>query len=133
MLTTGRAFSPDFSLRLGINFWMNYWLYDAGCRLTQDKDYHIDISHGTEAHVPFTRQAWVFGHQIRRFLLATATTNATYFEETFTQAQQDMHAKTFHGICPLRTLIGVKRGTNEHAHAKASLWAAWKQEVALEV
>lgn len=113
LLTTGRAFSPGFSLRLGINSWMNSWLYDAGCRLTQNKDYHIDVSYGTEAHAPFIRQAWVFGHQIRRFLLDTHTTDATHFEETFTQAQQDMHAKTFHGICPLHTLIGTKRSVGE--------------------
>lgn len=129
LLTTGRAFSPGFSLRLGINSWMNYWLYEAGCRLMQDKDYHIDVSYGTEAHATFTRQAWVFGHQVRRFLLDSNTVTATYFEQTFTQALQEMQAKGFHGICPLRTLIATKRGARERIYTNASTWATWQREM----
>jgi ubiquinone/menaquinone biosynthesis C-methylase UbiE len=102
-----RTFSPSNNF-LGITACMAAWFHDAGCRIVQDSAHAIDISAGTTAHAPFHRQAWIFGHQVQPFLLATRVTTLTEFEEVFKNMQKEIQAPTFCGICFLREVVAVK-------------------------
>ena len=102
----GRAFTPGNSL--GITLCMSRWLRDSGYRVVQDRAYGIEVSAGTKGHEMFARQAYVFGNQVRPFLLETKATTATEFEEVFTRMQKEVWDESFCGICYLRTVVGVK-------------------------
>ena len=108
----GRAFLPG-SNSLGITACMGFWFHNAGCRIVQDIAHAIDISAGTEAHPIFLRQAWVFGHQVQPFLLATGVTTLTEFEELFQRMQREIQDHTFCGLCFLRQVIAMKRSKDD--------------------
>ncbi len=102
----GRAFSPGSCL--GITPLMGCLLRDAGCRVTRDIAHVLDVSAGTTAHRLFCRQAWVFGCQVRPFLLKTDVTTVREFEEVFGRMQKEIKGDTFRGMCFLRTVMRVK-------------------------
>jgi ubiquinone/menaquinone biosynthesis C-methylase UbiE len=104
----GRAFSPAPGSSLGITAYMGSWMRNAGCRITENITYALDISAGTPFHSTFSQQAWVFGHQVRSFLLATGVTTAKEFEGILRQVRREMQAETFCGLCFVRTVVGTK-------------------------
>jgi len=102
----GRAFTPGHAL--GITPHMGHWLRDAGYRITQDQAYAIEVSAGSKGHEMFARQAYVFGYQVRPFLLETKARTATEFEKVFAQMQKEIWDESFCGLCFLRTVVGVR-------------------------
>jgi SAM-dependent methyltransferase len=103
---SGRAFAPGNSL--GITVRMGRWLRDNGYRIVQNQAYGIEVSAGTKGHEMFARQAYVFGNQVRPFLLETKVTTATEFEEVFMHMQNEIRDESFCGLCFLRMMAGVK-------------------------
>ena len=103
----GHTFSASNN-SLGITACMDAWFHEAGCRTVQDIAHAVDISGGTPVHPIFRRQAWLFGHQVRSFLVATGVTTLTEFEAVFQRMQMEIQAPGFHGICFLREVIGAK-------------------------
>lgn len=104
----GRAFSPAPGSSLGITAHMGSWMRNAGCRISQNNTYAMDISAGTPFHPSFSQQMWIFGHQVRSFLLATGVITAKEFEEVLRQVRREMQPETFCGLCFVRTVVGVK-------------------------
>src|SRR5260370_42045782 len=82
---SGSAFSAGNSL--GVTMSMGRWLDDAGCRITQNLAYAIDISAGSKGNDAFIRQWRFSGEQIRAFLLKMGVTTEAEFEEGFLEMQ----------------------------------------------
>ena len=102
----GRAFIPGNAL--GVTALMGRRVRDARCQVKHDRAYAIEVSAGMPGHDAFARQLWVFGHQVRRFLLEMGVTTATAFDEVFAQAQREIEEEDFCGMLVLRTVVGVK-------------------------
>ena len=105
----GRSFSPGYTLALGLLNCMSDWLYEAHFDIVRDKDYLLDVSAHTQLHNIFVRQVCTLALQIQPFLLETGATTPATFEKLLTTIQQELHAHTFCGICPVHTLVGMKR------------------------
>ena len=102
----GRAFVPGHAL--GIAASMGSWLRGAGCRITMDKAYPIEVSAETKAHEAFALQMGIFGKQIQPLLLESRITTAESFEQLCKQAQQEIANPGFCGLFFVRTLVGVR-------------------------
>ncbi len=103
---SGRAFSPGNSL--GVTMSMGRWLDDAGCRITQNLAYAIDISAGSKGNDAFIRQWRFSGEQIHTFLLKMGVTTEAEFEEIFSEMQREITEENFCGLLYLRMLVGVR-------------------------
>ena len=104
---TGRAYSLG-ERSLGITACIAAWFQNAGCRVVEDIAHTIDISAGAPAHSIFLRQAWIFGHQVQPFLVASGATTLSECEEVFHRIQKEIAAETFSGMCFLREVVGMK-------------------------
>jgi len=87
---------------------MGRWLDDAGCRITQNLAYAIDISAGSKGNDAFIRQWRFSGEQIRAFLLKMGVTTEAEFEEVFLEMQREIAEENFCGLLYLRMLVGVR-------------------------
>ena len=104
----GRAYSPGYAL--GITPRMRSWLQEAGCKMTHDRVYAIDVSSGTKGLHAFAWQMWALGKQTRSFLLKADVTSEASFEKLCAQAQQEILDEKFCGLVYLRTLVGMRKG-----------------------
>jgi len=102
----GRAFSSGDTL--GVTMSMDRWLDDAGCRITQNRAYAIDISAGSKGNAAFMRQWRFSGEQIRTFLLKMGVATEAEFEEVFLEMQREIAEDKFCGLLYLRMLVGVR-------------------------
>src|SRR5260370_40268371 len=84
---SGRAFSPGNSL--GVTMSMGRWLDDAGCRITQNLAYAIDISAGSKGNGAFIRQWRFSGEQIRTLLLEMGVTAEAELEAILSEMQRE--------------------------------------------
>jgi ubiquinone/menaquinone biosynthesis C-methylase UbiE len=105
----GRSFSSGYTLTLGIVNAMSKWLYEAHFDIVRDKDYLLDVSAQTQQHSRFVSLACALALQIQPFLLETGVTTPATFENLLTTLRQELQAPTFCGICPIHTLVGIKR------------------------
>ena len=103
---TERAFSPGEPL--GITAMMRSWIQAAGCRITLDVAYAVEISSGTRGLDAFAWQMWRLSKQIRSFLLEAGVTTGAVFDELCSQAQHEILDGSFCGLVYVRTLVGER-------------------------
>lgn len=106
---TGRHFSYNSTQHLGFLDPMRYWLQQVGCTLSHIEIAQIEVSFGMPLHEAFARQVWMFGHQIRPFLLKAGVVTGTDFEALFAQVQREVRDPYFCGVCPQHLLVARKR------------------------
>ena len=103
---TERAFSP--AEPLGITAMMRSWIQAAGCRITLDVAYAIEISSGTRGQDALAWQMWRLCKQIRSFLLEAGVTTDAVFDDLCAQAQREIRDGSFCGLVYMRTLVGSR-------------------------
>lgn len=103
---TGRAFSPGYAL--GITPMMRSWIQEAGCKVTLDRVYAIEISSGTKGRDAFAWQMWTLSKQMRSFLLEAGVTTEASYEELCSQVQREILDDSFCGLIYVRTLVGSR-------------------------
>lgn len=94
--------------QLGIMEPMIDWLQQEGCEISHTEIAQIEVSVGMPMHEAFVRQMWVFGHQIRPFLLQTGVITGADFEELFLLVQREVREPYFAGVCPQHLFIARK-------------------------
>ncbi len=75
-----RAFSPGFSLSLGIGSRMQWWLYEARFVLKHNVGETIMINAGTPQHTLFVEELEWFAYRIRPFLLQANVVTAPDYD-----------------------------------------------------
>lgn len=101
-----RAFSPGNSL--GITAMMRSLIQEAGCKVTLDRVYAIEVSSGTKGLYTFAWQMWKLGKQMRSFLLEAGVTTEESYEELCSQALREILDDSFCGLMYVRTLVGSR-------------------------
>ena len=102
----GRAFSPGNPL--GITAMMSNLIQEAGCKVSLDVASAIEISSGTRGRDAFAWQMWRLSRQLRSFLLDAGVTTAAFFDELYSQTQQEISRDSFFGLIYVRTLVGTR-------------------------
>ncbi len=101
-----RAFSPAYAL--GITPMMRSWIQEAGCKVTLDRVYAIEVLSGTKGLYTFAWQMWKLGKQMRSFLLEAGVATEESYEELCTQALREILDDSFCGLMYVRTLVGER-------------------------
>jgi len=105
MQAAGRTFTPGHAL--GITAMMSKWLKEAGCQVTLDDAYAIDLSAGMSGHSALLHQTYLMSKQLRPFLLEKGDTTGTELEALYARLRQEMAAAGFRGVAYVRTLVGM--------------------------
>lgn len=101
-----RAYSPGNPL--GITAMMSSLIQEAGCKITFDGAFAIEVSGGTRGRDAFAWQMWALGRQLRSFLLDAGVTTEAFFDELCSQAQREILHDGFFGLVYVRTLVGTR-------------------------
>ncbi|MBV9688258.1 MAG: class I SAM-dependent methyltransferase [Ktedonobacteraceae bacterium] len=102
----GRGYAPTCNT-LGITAYMSHWLRGAGCRLTQNLAYALDISAGMPAHHAFVRQTRVFSQQFRPLAIEAGIVPYEVYDTATAQALEEMRGADFCGVLFMRSMVAV--------------------------
>ncbi len=103
-----RAFSPGFSLSLGIGSRMQWWLYEARFVLKHNVGETLMINAGTPQHVLFVYELERFAHAIRPFLLHANVIPAPDYDALMMQLHEEIRQRDFQGVFRLRSMVAYK-------------------------